>query len=90
MQGQKNTVFVLKEPEALPHHYDMGWEYFLPGDQVTVSLAGGETMKGVVSDVMPDGSAVWIRANGGGRRLFGLHDGAEIRVTAAVPRPNIN
>ncbi|MFJ4210238.1 hypothetical protein ACIPY2_17430 [Paenarthrobacter sp. NPDC089675] len=87
---EKSTVFRMMDPEALSARYNKAWEYFLPGDEVDIDFAGGGgVMAGVVQDVMPDGTGLWIYVNGVGRRLFGAEEGVEIRVVRKVPRPDI-
>lgn len=78
---EKCTVFVMADPDALPVRYYKAWEYFLPGDEVDVRLAGGAPNPGVVVAVMPDGSGIWVYINGVGQRLFGVDEDVDITVT---------
>lgn len=85
MPGGKNTVFRMLDPDALPVRCAKGWEYFLPGDEVVIDFGG--VMAGLVDDVMPDGSGVWVCVDGVGRRLFGVEEDAEITAVRKIPRP---
>lgn len=51
----------------------------MPGDKVEVTVCDEATRLGVVADVMPDGSGIWIYLNGVGRRLFDVED--DVRIT---------
>jgi len=47
------------------------WLHFENGDQVVLEFPDGYKTAGFVSDVMPDGTAIWVHLAGGGeRRLF--------------------
>ena len=47
-------------------------------------------MAGLVLDVMPDGTGVWVYVDGVGRRLFGAEEDVEIMAVSKVPRPDIS
>ncbi|WP_445931724.1 hypothetical protein [Paenarthrobacter nitroguajacolicus] len=66
------------DQDALPVRCWKAWEYFLPGDKVEVAVRDEATQRGVVADVMPDGSGIWIYLNGVGRRLFDVEDDVRI------------
>lgn len=89
MTVQKSSVFRLMNPDTLPAWHDKAWEYLCPGDEVDIDLAKGQLGHGVVLDVMPDGSGVWVYVNGLGRKLFGAEEEVEIRAVRMVARPNI-
>lgn len=75
---ETSTVFELMEPGALPVRFFRAWEYFLPGDEVEVMLPGPGSYTGLVTDVMRDGSGIWVYLNGMGRQFFGVDDDVQI------------
>ena len=88
MPGGKSSVFRMLDPDALPPRCAKAWEYFLPGDEVEIDFGG--VMAGLVLDVMPDGTGVWVYVDGVGRRLFGVEEDVEIMAVSKVPRPDIS
>ncbi|MBP2268911.1 hypothetical protein J3A64_004375 [Pseudarthrobacter sp. PvP004] len=71
---EESTVVKMMDPDALPVRRYKAWEYFLPGDEVVVTVSDEGTQIGVVADVMPDGSGLWVYLDGIGRRLFDAAD----------------
>ncbi|MDI2033600.1 hypothetical protein [Paenarthrobacter nitroguajacolicus] len=86
---EKSTVFKMRDPEALPVRYYKAWEYFIPGDEVEVKQPGAGSNFGVVVDVMPDGSGIWVYINGFGQRLFGVDEDVDVTGINVVQRPDI-
>ncbi|UXM91179.1 hypothetical protein [Paenarthrobacter sp. JL.01a] len=86
---EESTVFVMSDPENLPVRYYKAWEYFVPGDEVEVKQPGAALDAGVVVNVMPDGSGVWVYVNGVGQRLFSVEDDVAITIRNATERTDI-
>ncbi|MFC8039860.1 hypothetical protein ACFUOZ_10950 [Paenarthrobacter sp. NPDC057355] len=86
---ENSTVFVMSDPEALPVRYYKAWEYFVPGDEVEVKQPGAAFDAGVVVNVMPDGSGVWVYVNGVGQRLFSVEEDVAITVVKGGERGDI-
>ncbi|WP_144661172.1 hypothetical protein [Paenarthrobacter nicotinovorans] len=86
---EESTVFVMSDPENLPVRYYKAWEYFVPGDEVEVKQPGAALDAGVVVNVMPDGSGVWVYVNGVGQRLFNVKEDVEITIRNATERADI-
>jgi hypothetical protein len=83
---EESTAFVMADPENLPVRYYKAWEYFVPGDEVEVKQPGAALDAGVVVNVMPDGSGVWVYVNGLGQRLFNVEEDVEITIRNATER----
>lgn len=79
----------MSDPENLPVRYYKAWEYFVPGDEVEVKQPGAALDAGVVVNVMPDGSGVWVYVNGVGQRLFSVEDDVAITIRNATERTDI-
>jgi hypothetical protein len=47
-----------------------GWESLQPGQEVEVREPGRADRAGVIDDLTPDGSVVWVRLHGQSRRMF--------------------
>ncbi|MFF2841449.1 hypothetical protein [Paenarthrobacter sp. NPDC057981] len=86
---EESTGFVMSDPENLPVRYYKAWEYFVPGDEVEVRQPGAAFGAGVVVNVMPDGSGVWVYVNGVGQRLFSVEEDVAITIIKAGERPDI-
>lgn len=87
MLADDSSVFMTLDPGTATHRLEKGWEYFVPGDEVEVTLSDGSEVTGWITDMMPGGSAVWVFAYGIGRRLFAAYEDVDIRVVVAVGRP---
>lgn len=61
----------------------------MSGDEVEVKMPGVGLHIGLVLDVMPDGSGIWLYVNGVGKRLFGVDEDVDITVINGVERPDI-
>ncbi|MDD7835114.1 MULTISPECIES: hypothetical protein [Paenarthrobacter] len=83
---EESTVFVMSDPENLPVRYYKAWEYFVTGDEVEVRQPGAALDAGVVVNVMPDGSGVWVYVNGVGQRLFCVEEDVAITIRNATER----
>lgn len=89
MSREKSSVFKMLDAGTLPLRHYKAWEYLLPGDEVEVKMPGAGLQLGLVLDVMPDGSGVWLYVNDVGKRLFGVDEDVEIAVIKGVERPDI-
>lgn len=77
--GRKPSRKLLEMPPVKTARPAAHWKSLRPGDRVSVRLAPGFETTGLVEDMTPDHSTVWVHLDGGrGRTLLHCSDGVEI------------
>lgn len=76
--GRKTSRKMLDAPEHLAQPASH-WKNLRPGDRVKVRLSPGFETGGLVEDMTPDHSTVWVHLDEGrGRTLLHCSDGVDI------------